>query len=91
MISGLIDLAPQPIRLSQIAHRAAQAGRASRIVDDCPTLPKAPRSHDVWIEMAKTRERKLRLNAPLVADKLMPFVDDNEGQRRERLPRPLLR
>ena len=40
--------------------------------------------------MTKARERKLGLHAALVADKLVPFVDDDEGERSERLPRVAL-
>ena len=40
--------------------------------------------------MTKASERELRLHAALAAHKLVPFVDDDESERSERLPRALL-
>ena len=40
--------------------------------------------------MTKASESKLGLHAPLVADQLMPFVDDDEGEGSKCLARTLL-
>ena len=62
---------------------------AACLVEIAERRRQAP-GYEARAEMTKARQRKLGLHAALVADKLVPLVDDDEGERRERLPRALL-
>ncbi len=63
---------------------------ALRVLEVADGRRKTP-GRNAGTKMTKASERKLCLHAALVADELVPFVDDDEGKRSERLPRALLR
>src|ERR1700722_16757427 len=77
--------------LDQRASRrvARPEKHALRLLEIAERRRKAP-GRDAGAKMAKARERKLGLDAPLVAHEFMPFVDDDKGERSKCLARALL-
>ena len=86
-LQRLVEPALHQLRVDRVA-RAEQ--RAHRFVQVAERGRQAPH-HELRVPAAQPRQRQLHLHAALVADELVPFVDDHHLQRAEVLARAFAR